>query len=167
MADLFVKSNLNPYKAVKFNISLKEFVDFNKKDGESRWYLEVGTLELDLEGNKIAPVYVGVLNVKYLDDIIDNIVSALCKKINWDDILEDTEAPNLYYFYPEGNNVSITSYIEFGIEDTMPASGLDFSEMVVTLNNGDFIFDVTDKFLLQGDPFNVKFKWQPERAHND
>jgi hypothetical protein len=161
MSDLYVKSALNPYKAVKFNLSLVELSTPNL-EGESSWFLEIGTLEKAKDGSSIAPVYIDAIYYKHLDKVIEKEVNFLCTQINWDNVLQDKQAPLVVGYGPKGSNVDIDSYITFVLEDTLPSSGLDLSNISITLNNGEVDFDITDKFKISGNPFRSEWKWKPE-----
>ena len=130
MADFYVRNSLNSKKAVKFNIAIRDFVDVNT-EGEEIWVLEIGTLTPDADGNVIPPSYVHNVTEENIEDEIHKVVSQMCSLIDWTVLENDNEAPQIISFSPTGENVDVTSFIEFSIEDALPSSGIDLSEMKV------------------------------------
>lgn len=160
MAEIFVRNSLNSTKAVKFNLSLKETLS-SKSEGESLWVIEVGTRTPKADGTAVPPVYINNVSEKTLEAEINKAISSMCSLLDWAVLEADNEAPELTYFSPEGTLVPISSVIEFKLKENLPASGIDLSSMVVTLNNGTVDFDITSELKITGDPFDYTLKWIP------
>jgi len=161
MSEIIVKHTLNPRKAVKFNLNLRKYA-LKEDEGESVWLLEIGTTSLDASGNKITPKFIHKVNDLYLESAINKAVADMCQLIDWSDFDIDRYAPIITKFIPEGNNVPITSKVSFTIVEKHPASGIDLSEMVVTLNNSEVDFDITSEVTIKGDPYEYNFYWEPQ-----
>lgn len=162
MAELYVKHSLNPYKTVKVNVALREFIVPNE-EGERVWVLELGTRARDVAGDKILPVYIHNVSESNIEDEINKAISSICNLIDWTEFEEDVKPPRLVYFKPTGDDVSIDSFIEFKVKEELPAAGIDRSAMTVTLNNGQHDFDITSELEVQGDPYEYVFRWKPPK----
>jgi hypothetical protein len=51
--------------------------------------------------------------------------------------------------------------IYINIKDSLPSSGIDLSNMVVTLNNSMITFDITNEVVVTGDPYEFNLRWTP------
>lgn len=160
MAELFVRNSLNSKQTVKFNLGLKEYVP-KGNNGESVWVLVVGTMHLDLNGEKIPQVNIHNVSEDTVEDEINSAVSSICNLIDWAILEDDKSPPYISEFSPVGDNVRIKSKVEFKIQDTLPSSGIDTSDMVVTLNNGQVDFDITSEVIISGDPYDYNVVWLP------
>lgn len=160
MADIIVKHTLNPRKAVKFNLNLRKYA-LKEEEGESVWLLEIGTTSVDALGNKIAPKFIHKITDEFIESEINEAIAAMCQQIDWHDFDEDRYPPFLKSYSPSGSNVPITSHVYFSVEEEHPSSGIDLSEMVVTLNNGEVDFDITSEVIIKGDPYEYTFHWVP------
>ncbi len=173
MAEVIVKSSLNPHKAVRFNISLKKF-HARLGNAEEKYYLEVGTthsgifLEGDhvtysgTEGVKIRPYYLDKTNNINTDKEISNILGYLSSYIDWENIYEDKKSPYVASMSPIGEDVSLYANINLKIVDDIPTTGIDLSEIEVILDNGTVEFDITSEVSINGDPFMYDLFWQPK-----
>ena len=162
MSEIFVRNSLNSKKPVKFNFAIRKFVD-KLSEGEELWVLEVGTLTPDTNGDPIPPYYVHNIAEKNVEDEVDKAISSMCALIDWTVLEDDNDPPYITYFSPEGEAIDITSYVEFGLKDDLPSSGMDLSDMKVTLNNGEVDFDITSELIVKGDPYEYTFKWIPPK----
>ena len=160
MAELFVRHSLNAQKVAKFNLALKEISPLNNR-GELIWVLEVGTVQVDINGDSIPPVYINDVSEEVLEDEIVKAVSSICDVIDWTVFDEDNYAPYVAEFSPSGIDVSIRAMVKFVLVDDLPSSGMDLSNMSVILNNGDVDFDITSEVAVAGDPYEYKITWLP------
>lgn len=172
MAEVIVKSSLNPHKAVRFNISLKKFYN-DVNEAEEKYYLEVGTTHsgIFLEGDtatfsgtngiKIRPYYLNSVNNSNLDVELSNVIGYLSSYIDWEHIYEDKKAPYVESMSPIGENVSLYTNVNLKIVDDIPTTGIDLSELKVVLDNGTMEFDITSEVVINGDPFMYDLFWQP------
>ena len=160
MADLFVRHSLNSKKTIRVNIALREFVVLADQDGDTKWILEVGTVDLDSSGNFIPPQMIHNVSESSIEDEVEKAIANICSVIDWSDFEQDNEAPRISYFYPSGNNVPIDSLVTMDLIEDLPSSGIDLSEMKITLNNGVVDFDITNEVNITGDPYQYKVVWQ-------
>lgn len=162
MAELLVRHSLNSSKAVKFNFTLRQAIT-TKTQGDPVWLLEVGTTEKDLNGNSIPPKIIYNITQSNLDAELENTVSNMCSSIDWGILETDKEAPILIYTYPENDavNVPVKSEISISIKDLLPATGIDLSDMEVTFDNGNYVFDITAEVIVEGSPFDYTLSWRP------
>lgn len=172
MAEVLVKSSLNPHKAVRFNVSLRKFSD-SVNDAEEKYYLEVGTthsgilLEGDTatfsgtDGIRIRPYYLDTITSTNLDLELSNIIGYLSSYIDWETIYEDKSAPYVESMSPIGEDVSLYANVNLKIVDTIPTTGIDLSELKVMFDNGMVEFDITSEVVVNGDPFMYDLFWQP------
>jgi len=172
MADIFVKNSLNPYKSVKFNVSIKKFFA-HEFEGEAKYYIEVGTTHSGIYNDEnttysgsnyvhIRPGYLDRITEEELDGELSKIVGKLSSFIDWGTLLTDLKAPYVSYMEPVGRDVSIYSNVMFNIKDDVPSAGVDLSDMLVTLDNGETVFDITSEVEVYGDPFEYSILWSPK-----
>ena len=171
MAEVIVKSSLNPHKAVRFNISLKKFCN-KSEEAEEKYYLEVGTTHSGIHsednatysgtnGIRIRPYYLDSIKNKNLDEEISNIIGYLSSYIDWENIYEDKSAPYIESMSPIGEDVSLYANVNLKVVDSIPTTGIDLSEMKVMFDNGTVEFDITSEVIVNGDPFMYDLFWQP------
>lgn len=159
MAEIYVRHSLNSSKAVKFNFTLKQYVLKGDKDGDPKWVLEVGTTYPSSTGGVVPTKVVHNITESSIEAEIEKAVSELCTYIDWSDLEQDNEAPEVVTMTPSGLNVPIKSKVSFNIQDALPSSGIDLSGMTVTLDNGTIIFDITNQVEVTGDPYNYTVTW--------
>jgi len=166
MSELFVRHSLNSKKAIKIFVSFRYFVS-KSSSGDHIWTLELGTSELDLNGKKINPVRINDINVEFLDDLLGESIALIAAQIDWSPLEEDKEYPILTSILPSGDNVSIGSNIVIKINDELPTSGIDLSELNILLDIGDTKFDITSEFKIIGDPYEYILEWAPKLRVNN
>jgi hypothetical protein len=172
MPDVIVRNNLNPNKAVKFNVNIKQL---NSKftEGEEKYYIEVGTTHSGIYKDKyttisgvdsvsIRPLYIDATGGKDLDTLMSEVLGTLSSYIDWGPLVSDITAPHISNIEPVGSDVSIYANIKFIIEDFIPTTGIDLSEVSIFLNNGTTTFDITNEFNIEGTPFKYTFFWEPK-----
>jgi len=161
MAELFVRHTLNPRKVVKFNLNLKNYVLRGEEDSDYKWVLEIGTTTLAVSGAKILPRYIHNVSDATIELEIEKAVSEMCTLIDWSDFDVDKYSPIFLSFYPHDIEVIPKTVVTFKVIEESPSSGIDLSNMVVTLNNGDVDFDITSEILVKGDPYDYTLSWTP------
>jgi len=162
MAEFYVRNSLNLNKAVRFNISVVKTTTKSDMDGEPKYLLEIGTTHSGINPVLKNLVYVHHTEGKEdLDAVIQSAVASICANIDWTVLEEDRYSPEVIEVYPEGDNTSIWSTIRVTLEEAIPASGIDLSEMQVFLNNGTTEFDITSEVISHGDPFQYTLRWNP------
>ena len=163
MAELYVKNSLNSQKAVRFNVSLVEYI-LTTTEGDSKWTLEVGTTYPSASGTVIPPKIIHDVLEDNVDKEIQYAVSELCTYIDWTVLENDNDPPSVLSTNPVGDNVYIRSQVEIVIDDNLPSSGIDLSEISVVLNNGVQDFDITSDIAILGDPFQYRLVWKPSQV---
>jgi hypothetical protein len=164
MAHFYVRNSLNYDKTIKINISFVRGYDVNDNDGDPRWFLELGTTEKSAGGEVIAPQYVNnVTDVVKLNDLISETVAKIASQVDWGPLLEDKNTPYIYEIRPNitGGFVPIESNVDITIKDDIPSSGLDLSDVKVTISTRDSEFDITNECKVEGTPFEYRFHWEP------
>ena len=166
MAELFVKNSLNTRLSVKFNVSIKQFTITNV-DGDNKWLLEVATTYLDLDGYNMRPKLIHLQTLNNLEAEIELAVEEMCVQIDWGILDTDKEEPYIFEYAPIGNDAPISSNIVFTIKDLLPSSGIDLSDIDITLDNGTQVFNITNETTIVGDPYEYNFVWAPaNRVYN-
>lgn len=161
MAHIFVRDSLTVTKAARLDINFPIMVTTNS-EGDPIWLLEVATTYPSASGTDITPVYVNkATSYEDLDEPIAEAVAKIAKQIDWLPLVEDTQAPFVVEYRPEGENVSIMSHIYIDLEEYHPSAGIDLSDAQVVLNNGVFDFDITSECVVTGNPFRYNLLWRP------
>lgn len=157
MAHFIVRNSLNPYKAVKFNITFQQQV-LKGLEGEPFWLAEINTNEPSVSGTQIASEYLHLKTLTNMDAEIEKVVSNICKQIDWTPQIEDTRGPIVTSYSPsETTDVGIDSSVKLTINDLLPSAGIDISSICVTLNG----FDITGELDITGDPYEYEVEWKP------
>lgn len=163
MTHILVQNSLNYNKAVMVDINVVRLVT-TQSDGDYKYLLQASTSEKSSTNTKILPVYINnSKNYISLDTAVDAAVSKLMTPIDWGVLIEDKYAPLITKHVPYGDNVSIASFIHVQIEDRIPASGIDLSEMEVVLETGGIKFDITNDCIIKGSPFRYDIYWRPKK----
>lgn len=176
MATVYVTHNLYPDNPHLFIVDLKQIVklkgepntDFSRnRRGEHFWELIIYTSGLDVAGDRLGPYWLDVIGSETtVDEFINDKINEICTEIDWtrhpaiDDALEakvDRFPPMLYWQYPESGatNVPIDSRIIFMLKDELPAKGIDFSTITLTVDGFPVTPDIT------GNPFNCTVSYRP------
>lgn len=176
MATVYVTHNLYPDNAHLFIVDLKQIVklkgepntSFSRdRRGEHFWELIIYTSGLNSSGERLGPYWLDVVGSEStLDEFINNKIKEICEEIDWtkhpglvDDLEEmvDRFPPMVYWQYPESGatNVPISSRIIFMLKDKLPAKGVDFSTVTLTVDGFLVTPDIT------GNPFNCTVSYKP------
>lgn len=165
MAHFYVRNSLNYDQSVKINISFVRRYDVNDNDGDPRWLLELGTKQTSASGTAIAPEYVNNItsDKTKLNELIADAVANIASQIDWEPLVDDTQAPYIAEIAPAalGASVPIESNVNIVIKDDFPSSGLDLSEAVVTISTMGSTFDITGACAIEGNPFEYTIHWEP------
>lgn len=167
MAEILVNHSLSDSIAVKFNVDLKQYV-LKGEEGDSKWVLEVGTTYLDSGGNVIPPKFLHLTTLESLEDEIEKAVSDMCALIDWGVLLDDKHPPYIDSYVPvETEGVSISTEVRVIIKEELPSAGIDLSGVVVTLDNGVSVYDITNEVTVTGDPYEYRLKWYSQNKVYD
>ena len=199
MADFLVRHGRNPDKVVRFSMTLTQVHDtqytppeellteYPRVEGDVVWILEIGTYELDINGDEIPTTKIHLTSLSNLDEEIKEAVEDICQIIDWSPLAADAQAPYVYQHIPNdgsevvGNesvveDVPITQDIYFKIRDSLPATGIDISSINVQFSvwalDPDGIyrwhdFDITSEVTdpenerTTGSPYNYQLYWKP------
>ena len=190
MADFLVRHGLNPDKVVRFSITLTQVLDvpqhrppeellteYPRLEGDEVWILEIGTYELDTNGDEIPTRKINLTSLSDVDREIQETVEDMCQLIEWDPLKSDAQPPYVYWYLPNdgeidpGNevtveDVAITTQVYFKIRDSLPATGIDYSSVDVELevyapDGTPFQFDITSEVELSGSPYDLQLYWHP------
>jgi hypothetical protein len=161
MAEVFVRHSLNSTKGVKFNFTFKQYtLKSRDAEGDAKWILEVGTTYPAANGGKVPTKVVYDITEKTLDAEIEKAVADLCKYIDWSEFAQDKYQPEITDITPTGTGILPSTLVSFKIKDSLPSSGLDLSDMRITLNNGAVDFNITDQVRISGDPYEYLISWK-------
>ena len=162
MAEILVKNSLNNNLTVKMDVNLHKFSLKGSSDN-SVWMLGVATTAPSLSGLSIPPEYVNLTDgFNTVDSALTGGVSKIAANIDWGELSDDNESPYVVSNLPESDNtVSIESNVYIDIKDDVPSAGIDLTDLTVKINTGTSEFDVTDKCLIEGNPFCYQIKWSP------
>jgi len=156
MAEFFIRNTLNPNKAVRCDLTLRQIVPKNY-EGEPIWVLELVTQELHRDGGNIRPVYINLVNLDNLDVEINEAVEELSAQIDWAPLDIDIRAPVVTSYYPTGDSVSIEQHVVINLEELLPAEGIDPDSITMTING----LNVTPELIIEGDPYAYSVRWKP------
>ena len=166
MADIFVKNSLSSTVSVRFNVTIKQYI-LKGEEGDEKWVLEIGTTYPDADGNFILPRYVHLVTLDNLDAVIEEKVAEMCELIDWGTLENDIDAPYVDSYMPaETTDVSLQTAVQAIIKEALPSSGMDLSNMKITLDNGTTTFDITNEVVVKGDPYEYTLTWTPVRVSN-
>ena len=160
MAELYVRHSLSTSVAVKFNVSLRQYV-VKGEEGDQKWVMEVGTTHPAADGSRIPYKTIYKLTTSEIEDEIEKAVSEMCSYIDWGVLDKDSDSPYVTDYNPTGNNTPIRSKVNITIEEDLPSAGINLSNMKVILNNGDVDFDITNEINVLGDPYKYELTWTP------
>ena len=157
MAEFVVRNSLNPYKVVKLSITFEQQV-LKGKEGDHYWVAEIATLEPDLNGAPIVPEYLHLITLDNLDKEVEKAVNAISAQIDWSPTIADTSEPYVSEYLPsQTSDVSIDSFIQLVLKDSLPSAGIDLSSINLVLNG----VDISHECEITGDPYEYKVKWNP------
>ena len=148
-------------------MTLRYFVIKGER-GEHMWTFELGTTHESASGGLIPSARVHNIDVDNLDEAIENAVSELCAYIDWAPYVEDKEAPYVYSNTPgDGLTVGINSNVYATLKETLPAAGIDLSNMRVVINNSMEDIDITSEVTVTGNPYIYELYWKtPLRVYD-
>jgi hypothetical protein len=166
MAEIIVKNNLNPHKAVNFGVSVVKFTT----DSHDKYYIEVGTTHsgvYDGENTysgidyvRIRPKYIDAVSGT-LDEMFSDVIGSISEYIDWGPLSNDTDSPYISTMYPVGDDIPIHSNVMFTINDDIPTTGINIDDMKVEIDIGDTVFDITGDIQVEGNPFEYSVMWVP------
>jgi hypothetical protein len=160
MAYFHVRDSLNPYKVVKFSITLQQQV-LKGWEGEPVWTAELNTLEPTISGENMRSRYLHLRTLENLDEEIEKAVNDMCQEIDWTPRLSDSRSPYVSYVSPSQHEsgVDIDSKLELKIKESLPSAGIDISSIEMDVNG----VDVTGELDIAGDPYEYTVKWRPSK----
>jgi hypothetical protein len=187
MADFFVRHGLNPDKLVRFSVTITQvhdtqhdppeelLTDYPRVEGDEVWILEIGTYELDTNGDEIPTRKIHLTTLSDVDSEIQTVVEDMCQLIDWEPLRDDAQAPYVYWCLPNDGNivegesaevfdVPITVDVYIKIRDSLPAVGIDYSSVDVKLEvytPETAEFDITSEVELTGSPYDLQLYWHP------
>jgi hypothetical protein len=154
MAEFLVRNSLNPNKVIKLGITYLQLTP-KDREGEAIWACEINTDEPAIGGGAVAPVYIDGITRRTLDEEISKAVAAIAAQVDWTPLVTDRREPIIEYILPSEYEVDIDSFLEIGLQDHLPAAGIDLDSISMTIND----FDVTNELQVSGDPYRYKIKW--------
>jgi len=160
LAYFHVRDSLNPYKVVKFSITLQQYT-LKGYDGDNLWTAEINTLEpsTTVSGGIMRSRYIHLRTLQNLDDEIEKAAADMCQEIDWTPRIPDRSEPYVYDTYPsnQATEIDIDSTIWVAIKDSLPSAGIDISTIEAEVNG----VDVTSEIEITGNPYDYKVKWKP------
>jgi hypothetical protein len=167
MAELLLKSSLNPSMLISIRVTLRQVVI---KGLESRtlsrqywgadpvWILEATTAALDCDGETIPTEWVYLSSFSTVDEEVQNLVNKLAKKVCWEN-QEDIYAPQVVSTFPENGsiNVPVDTNINIIVRDKFPSSAINPKTFKVTVKG----FDLTHLLDIEGGPFEYRLCLTP------
>lgn len=158
MAEFLLRNSLNPHKVVKCGVTLTQYVDYKKHNGEPIWLLAVGTSEEHKNGGAINEVYTNLTSLETIDKEIELLVAKISKQIDWGGLSDDEHPPFVDSAYPVDYIAKMEDPVEFVIKELMPSTGIDLDTLKITANG----LDITDEFEIKGNPYEYHLKWRPQ-----
>lgn len=176
MATSYVTHHLYPDNPHLFIVDLKQIVklrgepntEFSRnRRGEKFWELIIYTSGLDSSGDRLGPYWLDVLGSEQdVNEFLENKIEDICSKIDWtknpafdeDSVAKvDRYPPRISWQYPESGetNVPIGSKIILELKEDVPAKGIDFSTITMTVDG----FSITPT--ITGNPFSCTVSYRP------
>lgn len=158
MAYFLVRDSLNPYKVVKFSITLQQQI-LKGWEGEPVWTAEINTLEPTISGSVMRSRYIHLRTLDNLDQEIEKITAEMCQEIDWTPRIPDHRSPYVVYAspYQSQTGVDIDSRVEIRIKESLPSAGIDIGSIEAEING----VDITSELEITGDPYEYVVKWKP------
>jgi hypothetical protein len=167
MAELLIKSSLNPSQLVSVRVSLRQVIleGIYREDqpeevwsGDPMWILEVATSAFDCDGRAIQPIWSYLRSFTTIDEEITNLVNQVAERVCWAE-LEDTEPPRIIDMSPaEGaTNVAPDTTISITIKDEFPSAGINPDTFKVIVKG----YDLTHLVSITGGPFEYVLSLTP------
>jgi len=156
MAGFLIRNSLNPNKVVRLAITFRQQI-FKGEDGEPMWIVEVATSEEDVNGDNILSEYIHTTSLNNIDKEIQKAASVIASKIDWEPLVDDTEAPYVYSVFPEEYLMDIDDNIKFTLKENLPSAGINDETIKMTING----IDVSDELSVAGDPYEYDVEWKP------
>lgn len=139
-------------------VDLVSIVPTNER-GDNKYVFKISTRARDIDGDLIDDIYLYNTSVNGFIKALPKAVASLCSKINWGDDNEDTIAPNVEYYSPSGDDISLYSSVIIGINDKFPSNGIDTSTIQMKVNG----FDVSNDIIVDGTYNKVEVSWSPKK----
>jgi hypothetical protein len=158
MADFFIRNSMNPHKVVRAGMTLTQYVDYSRHDGEPIWLLAVGTTEPDKHGNTIPEAYTNLITLDKLSDEVDKLVQKISEQIDWTPFEQDATPPYVDSVYPVEYVAKINEPVEFVIKEHLPSEGINVSSIKLVANG----IDITNEVEIKGNPQEYHLKWRPK-----
>ncbi len=176
MATVYVTHPLYPDNPHLFIVDLKQIVKLKgeantsfsrNRRGEHFWEFIIYTSGLNSAGERLGTYWADVVGSEAtVDELLKEKIKEICAEIDWtkrpglDEDLEagvDRFSPRVYWQYPESGdtNVPIDSRIILMLKDELPAKGIDFSTITMTVDGFSVTPDIT------GNPFNCTVSYRP------
>lgn len=151
-------------KRVPVTVNIEHLDITNTNDGELIYILILETSVLDINLNKIPPIYINNITKSTLQEELQNGLTLLAQKINWGLLEEDIYPPIIESINIPNNSVDvpIDSYINIDILDPLPASLIDNSTIKLIVNN----IDITKDLKIIEKNNRVSIKWYPPINRN-
>lgn len=167
MAELLIKSSLNPDYVVSVRITLRQMViaDIYLEDvltelweGDLMWVLEASTAARDCSGDIIEPMRAYLRSFTTIDEEINGLIDRLSEIICWDNINDDVP-PRILSTYPENGAVGVSpdTVITISLRDELPSNGIDPTSFQVFVKG----YDLTSLVDIEGGPFEYTLTLQP------
>ena len=191
MADVLVRHGRNPDKIVKFSVNIRQVHDVMhdptevpledqpRVEGDVVWILEVGTWELDVNGDPIPEEKIHLRTLSNIDDLIHETIRDICSKVDWGTLRPDIEVPYVYWYLPNDgtldlitpatvSGIGISTDVYFKLAEHLPSIGIDMStiEMEITISGTDptkvwTTEDITSEIEITGTPYDLQVYWAP------
>jgi hypothetical protein len=148
MAEVLVQNMRDPNQQITVVVTIKQAIVPEASPMDPKWILEASTYELDEDGDPIDPVKMYLSNNDNLTDDINDLITELCKDVNWN-YSADTDPPRVVGTWPldGAQAVEVTTDILINLVEEPPSSGIDLSSIRVKVKG----FDLTDQLDIKGD----------------
>jgi hypothetical protein len=158
VAYFHVRDSLNPYKVVKFSITLQQQT-LKGGEGEPVWTAEINTPEPTISGGVMRSRYIHLRSLDNLDQEIEKVTNEMCQEVDWEPRISDHRGPYVVYASPYQfqTDVNIDSGVEIRVKESLPSAGIDIGSIEAEVNG----VDITSELEITGDPYEYTIKWKP------
>lgn len=159
MGSFLVRNSLNPSRVVQISVAFQQqVIKTDNHNGELVWIIELGTVETNPEtGERIPSEFIHTTSLENMDAEIQKAASIIASKVDWDPLVDDTEAPYVDSVSPSEYLMDIDDNVYFTLKEDLPSAGIDKSSITMTINEAN----VSPQLLITGDPYDYKIEWRP------
>jgi len=159
---IFLRNSKDPTGLrVPINLNIEHLDDVSSNDGEVIYVLKFTTAGIDKDtGLEIGTTILKDVSQENIKQEIQNGLAAIGKRIDWDNLSNDEDAPRIVEISPKPStqDVSIQSLVKLRLLDYFPTEGINPATIKLKVNG----VDVTPELRVKGDLNEYYVSWLPK-----